>query len=544
MQTPDGLTSLLDDGIIERIVRPLMSGKEAQVYLVESRGTLCVAKVYKEAHNRSFKNRAEYTEGRRTRNSRDQRAIDKRTKHGREQDESAWRSTEVDIIRRLHAAGVRVPTPLAFMDGVLVMECVTDAEGNPAPRLSELSFDPATAQAMFDGVIREVVRMLSIGVVHGDLSEFNVLIGRDGPVIIDFPQSVDTASNTNSRRLLLRDVDNFHRFLSRFVPNARRLPLAEEMWDLHENNALTADTRLTGRFRSQQRRSSGESVLDLIQDADRDERRRRDALGLRGGPQAQPQGSYQRGGGQGGQGGYGQGGNGGQSQDRRPPQSGDRPQYNGDRPQNQNSRPPYNGDRPQNQDRRPPHSGDRPQYSADRPQNQDRRPPYNGDRPQNQDRRPPHSGDRPQYSADRPQNQDRRPPYNGDRPQNQNSRPPHSGDRPQYSADRPQNQDRRPPHNGDRPQYSADRPQNQDRRTPYGGDRGPQGNQGQRPPHPNGDGRRPQNSGRGRQGPRPGGNPQQGDQASRGGDGRRPEPKQPRMPEVIVVRTRRSTEPS
>ncbi len=486
-----------------------MSGKEAQVYLVESRGTLCVAKVYKEAHNRSFKNRAEYTEGRRTRNSRDQRAIDKRTKHGREQDESAWRSTEVDIIRRLHAAGVRVPTPLAFMDGVLVMECVTDAEGNPAPRLSELSFDPATAQAMFDGVIREVVRMLSIGVVHGDLSEFNVLIGRDGPVIIDFPQSVDTASNTNSRRLLLRDVDNFHRFLSRFVPNARRLPLAEEMWDLHENNALTADTRLTGRFRSQQRRSSGESVLDLIQDADRDERRRRDALGLRGGPQVQAQGSYQRGGGQGG-GGYGQGG--GQSQDRRPPHSGDRPQYGADRPQSQNSRPPYNGDRPQ-------HSG---------PQNQDRRPPYNGDRPQNQDRRPPYNGDRPQHSG----------------PQNQDRRPPHNGDRPQYNADRPQNQDRRPPHNGDRPQYNADRPQNQDRRPPYGGDRGPQANHGQRPPHPNGDGRRPQSSGRGRQGPRPGGNPQQGDQASRGGDGRRPEPKQPRMPEVIVVRTRRSTEPS
>jgi RIO kinase 1 len=375
----------------------------------------------------------------------------------------------VDIIRRLHAAGVRVPTPLAFMDGVLVMECVTDAEGNPAPRLSELSFDPATAQAMFDGVIREVVRMLSIGVVHGDLSEFNVLIGRDGPVIIDFPQSVDTASNTNSRRLLLRDVDNFHRFLSRFVPNARRLPLAEEMWDLHENNALTADTRLTGRFRSQQRRSSGESVLDLIQDADRDERRRRDALGLRGGPQVQAQGSYQRGGGQGG-GGYGQGGG------------------------------------------------------------------------QNQDRRPPHSGDRPQYSADRPQNQNSRPPYNGDRPQSQNSRPPYNGDRPQHSG--PQNQDRRPPHNGDRPQYNADRPQNQDRRPPYGGERGPQANHGQRPPHPNGDGRRPQSSGRGRQGPRPGGNPQQGDQASRGGDGRRPEPKQPRMPEVIVVRTRRSTEPS
>jgi RIO kinase 1 len=281
---PDALAPLFDDGIIERVVRPLMSGKEAQVFLVVSHGELRVAKVYKDANQRSFKHRAEYTEGRKTRNSRDQRAVEKRSKHGRAQDEAAWKSTEVDMIHRLHAGGVRVPTPHAFIDGVLVMECVVDLDGNPAPRLGDLSFDPEAARVIYDRVMREVVRMLAVGVVHGDLSDFNVLVSGDEPVIIDFPQSVDTASNTNARRLLIRDVDNMHRFLTRHVPKAPRLPYAEEMWDLHENNALTAETRLTGRHRPSARRTSGDSVLDLIQDADRDERKRRDALGQRGGP--------------------------------------------------------------------------------------------------------------------------------------------------------------------------------------------------------------------------------------------------------------------
>jgi RIO kinase 1 len=188
-----------------------------------------------------------------------------------------------------------VPTPYAFIDGVLVMECVSDPEGNPAPRLGDLAFDPASAEVIYGRVMREVVRMLAVGVVHGDLSDFNVLVSGDEPVIIDFPQSVDTASNTNARRLLIRDVDNMHRFLTRYVPNAPRYPYAEEMWDLHENNALAADTRLTGRHRASTRRTSGDSVTDLIKDAERDERKRRDALGLRGGPRPGPP-SPQRGG--------------------------------------------------------------------------------------------------------------------------------------------------------------------------------------------------------------------------------------------------------
>jgi RIO kinase 1 len=292
MRIPDALVPLFDYGILDEVVRPLMSGKEAQVYVVVSGGKQFVAKVYKEAHHRSFKHRAEYTEGRKVRNTRDQRAIQKRSKHGRAQDEAAWRSTEVDMIQRLYAAGVRVPVPQHFIDGVLIMELITDAEGNPAPRLADLAFDPESARVMYEQLLREVQRMLCAGVVHGDLSDFNVLVGAEGPVIIDFPQSVDTAHNTNARRLLLRDVDNLHRFLCQFVPHARRLPYAEEMWDLFQQNTITPETRLTGRYRPSERRANTHAVLELIQDANYDERKRRESLGLRGGPS--PQGAPRR----------------------------------------------------------------------------------------------------------------------------------------------------------------------------------------------------------------------------------------------------------
>ena len=296
MQTPHSLLSLVDEGLIDQVVRPLMSGKEAQVFLVRSGGELRVAKVYKEAQHRSFKQRAEYTEGRNVRSSRDQRAITKRTRHGRAQDEAAWRSAEVDMIYRLRAAGVRVPAPHHFVDGVLIMELVTDTDGQPAPRLGDLSLPAAEATRVFDRLLAEVIRMLAAGVVHGDLSDFNVLMGVDGPVIIDFPQAVDASSNHNARKLLLRDVDNLHRFLGKVIPGRQPPPFAQEMWNLYERGELTPDTRLSGRYRAVEKRVNTDDVFDLISDAERDERRRRETLGLRmrGGsdasrPQQQPQ---------------------------------------------------------------------------------------------------------------------------------------------------------------------------------------------------------------------------------------------------------------
>jgi RIO kinase 1 len=288
MRIPSSLTSLVDEGVIEEVVRPLLSGKEAEVFLVLAGGALRVAKVYKEAHNRTFKNRAEYTEGRKVRNSRDQRAMQKRSSYGRAQDESSWRTTEVDMIYRLHSAGVRVPTPYNFIDGVLVMEMIADAEGNPAPRLAEVSLDRDEAAKVFDRLMAEVVRMLCAGVVHGDLSDFNVLMAADGPVLIDFPQSVDAAGNQNARRLLLRDVANLERFLSRFVPGQRPRAFAEEMWDLYARSLLTPETRLTGRHRATERQANTAAVLDLIGDANYDERKRRErqGMGMRGVPAA------------------------------------------------------------------------------------------------------------------------------------------------------------------------------------------------------------------------------------------------------------------
>ena len=287
MKAPESLAALLDYGIIQEVVAPLMSGKEAQVYVVVAGGEECVAKVYKEAHQRTFKHRSSYTEGRRTRNTRDQRAISKRTQHGRQKDEDAWRSTEVDTIYRLRDAGVRVPEPINFADGVLVMEFVKDSGGRAAPRLGDLTFSAGEAREIYLALIREVVRMLSAGVIHGDLSDFNVLMSHDGPVVIDFPQSVDPAHNPNGRELLLRDVENLHRFLARFAPNEPQRPYGEEIWALFQENRLEPDSELTGGYRAPDDKADTAEVMTLIEDANREEEQRhvddecrRSALGV------------------------------------------------------------------------------------------------------------------------------------------------------------------------------------------------------------------------------------------------------------------------
>lgn len=280
MRLPEGLESLVQHGIIEEVLRPLMSGKEAQVYLVRAEGHECVAKIYKDAQHRSFKNKADYTEGRQVRNTRDQRAMNKRTAYGRARDEAAWKATEVDMIYRLTEAGVRVPEPYYFIDGVLVMELVRDSDGSPAKRLGELQFAREDAMLIFEVLLADVVRMLHAGVVHGDLSEFNVLMGADGPVIIDFPQSVNAAGNPNARKILLRDVDNLHRFVSRFARDWRHPPYAEEMWALYERGELRADTALTGTFARSTTRVRTDGVMDMIDSARRDEQHRRRNMGM------------------------------------------------------------------------------------------------------------------------------------------------------------------------------------------------------------------------------------------------------------------------
>jgi RIO kinase 1 len=280
MRTPERLVPLIDQGVIEEVVRPLMSGKEAAVYLVVADGKLCVAKVYKEAEHRSFKNRADYIEGRTHKNTRSQRAMQKRSKFGREEIEAAWRSAEVDAIYRLRDAGVRVPEPYAYVDGVLVMELIAGPDGEPAPRLVDLTLTPEEAHALFHQVLREVVRMLCAGLVHGDLSDFNVLLGVDGPVVIDFPQAIDPAANLSARKLLVRDVRNLTSFLARHAPDLKSTKYGEEMWALYERNELHPDTKLTGKFKGDDRKADTRSLLDEIEEIEREARKRREALGL------------------------------------------------------------------------------------------------------------------------------------------------------------------------------------------------------------------------------------------------------------------------
>jgi RIO kinase 1 len=288
MRVPERLLPLLDQGVITDVIRPLMAGKEAQIYLVEARGELRVAKVYKEAANRSFKHRSVYTEGRRVRNTRQQRAMNKRSKHGRRELEEAWRNAEVDAIYRLRAANVRVPEPYDFIDGVLVMEMVRGPDGEPAPRLADLAFEPQEAEEVFQMLLREVVKMLCAGVVHGDLSDFNVLMGVDGPVIIDFPQWVDAAHNRNARKLLVRDVDNLQSFLGRYTRQLKQRRYGKEMWDRYEHNELRPDSKLTGRFKPRPKEDDTYALLREIEELEKEARARRERLGLPTRPARQP----------------------------------------------------------------------------------------------------------------------------------------------------------------------------------------------------------------------------------------------------------------
>ena len=267
MRIPEALQVLLDDGIIDEVRRQLKSGKEASVYVVRCGKEVRCAKVYKDMGTRSFQARAQYQEGRKVRGSRQARAMAKSTSYGRKEQESAWKNTEVDALYQLVAAGVRVPQPFGFFSGVLLMELVTDAEGHSAPRLGEVELAPEQAREFHTFLIRQVVRMLCVGLIHGDLSEFNVLVGPEGPVIIDLPQAVNAAANNNALAMLQRDVGNITETLGRFAPELLATDYANEMWALFEQGLLLPETPLTGVFVKDESETNVDEIVMAIDEA-------------------------------------------------------------------------------------------------------------------------------------------------------------------------------------------------------------------------------------------------------------------------------------
>ncbi len=275
MKIPKRLAPLIEDGLVDAVIRQLMSGKEAMVFIVRCGAEVRCAKVYKEADKRSFRQAADYTEGRKTKNSRRARALEKGTRYGRKVQEEAWQSAEVDALYRLAAAGVRVPKPYNFHEGVLLMELVTDAEGNAAPRLNDLEFTAEQASSLHRTLMTEVVRMLCAGIVHGDLSEYNILLGAAGPVIIDLPQAVNAAGNNHAGSMLERDVGNLTAYFGRYAPELLETEYGKEIWSLYKQGALTADAGLTGHFEHSTKPVDLPGVMREIDDARAEDAARR-----------------------------------------------------------------------------------------------------------------------------------------------------------------------------------------------------------------------------------------------------------------------------
>ncbi len=267
MKAPKDLQALIDDGVIDEVMRPLKSGKEASVYVVRSGDDIRCAKVYKDMAQRSFQARVQYQEGRKVRGSRQARAMGKATKFGRKEQEIAWKNAEVDALYQLRAAGVRVPQPHGYYNGVLVMELVTDAEGRSAPWLGDVELTPELARDFHTFLIRQIVLMLCSGLIHGDLSEYNVLVSADGPVIIDFPQVINAAGNNAARAMLQRDVNNISATLARFVPELADTHYAEEMWALFEQGELRPDSELSGIFVADETPADVDGIMLAIEDA-------------------------------------------------------------------------------------------------------------------------------------------------------------------------------------------------------------------------------------------------------------------------------------
>ncbi len=267
MKVPKRLVPLVEEGLIDEVISQLMSGKEATVYVVRCGEFTRCAKVYKDAKQRSFRQAASYRDGRKVQNSRQARAMEKGTRYGRQMQEELWQNAEVDALFRLANAGVRVPQPYICTDGVLLMELVIDDIGNVAPRLNDIDMDEAQALELHSLILKQVVRMLCAGVIHGDLSEYNILLAADGPVIIDLPQAVDAAGNSEAAAMLERDVENLATFFARFAPQLLSTSYGKEIWSLFEAGQLTIDTVLTGKVEVDTRPVDLESLLDDLEDA-------------------------------------------------------------------------------------------------------------------------------------------------------------------------------------------------------------------------------------------------------------------------------------
>lgn len=278
MKTPKRIQPLVEDGLVDEVLRPLMSGKEADVFVVRCGSKIRCAKVYKEAAKRSFKKAAQYTEGRKVRNSRRARAMEKGSKFGRRQQEETWQNAEVDALYRLASAGVRVPQPYGCFDGVLLMELITDEDGAVAPRLNDVSMSPEQALEDHALVMQYVVRMLCAGLVHGDLSEFNVLVDEDGPVIIDLPQAVNAAGNNNAHAMLERDVGNMTAYYGLFAPQLLATRYAQEIWEHYEEGNLHPDIELTGNAEEDTHSADVDAVMLEIKEALREEQERQERM--------------------------------------------------------------------------------------------------------------------------------------------------------------------------------------------------------------------------------------------------------------------------
>jgi len=280
MKAPKRLKPLVDDGFVEEVISRLMSGKEADIFIVRCSGEIRCAKVYKEAAQRSFKKAVQYQEGRKVRSGRRARAMEKGSTYGRQEQEKIWQNAEVDALSRLDKAGVRVPKTYGCIDGVLLMELITDEQGEVAPRLDDLMFAPEQALEDHATMMHYIKLMLCEGLVHGDLSEFNVLVDKFGPVVIDLPQAVNAAANNSAKAMLIRDVNNMTRYYGQFAPCLLNTHYAEEMWSLYEIGELKPETELRGDFVPSTESADVDSVLEEIKAAIREEEARLERLRL------------------------------------------------------------------------------------------------------------------------------------------------------------------------------------------------------------------------------------------------------------------------